>query len=139
MLEGVGVQVEDAASGEQALAAAREAEAQGAPFDLALIDWKMPVVDGLQTAERLRQCGLSQLPQMILISAALDLPTGLLQQGGFAAHLVKPFTRSALLAALGSLRPPSPPGPGEASVPPAADRNAEARLRERLEIGRAHV
>ena len=132
LLEGVGLAVDEAPGGEQAVAMVVRAEAQGTPYDLALIDWKMPLCDGLQTARRLQTTPGAHPPTLVLVSAALDLPSDLLSQGGFAAHLVKPFTRSALLATLSALDL----GDGGVRLPGGVARAAssEQALRERSTV-----
>ncbi|MBQ0959487.1 response regulator [Ideonella sp. 4Y11] len=130
LLGSIGLAVEEAAGGLEALTMLSEAERQGHPYELMLVDWKMPLLDGLQTAQRVDAAGLLRPPVKLLISAALDLPVGLLAQGGFAGHLVKPFTRSALLSALARLGPQLTGGgrPGEPALDPD---QAEELLRQR--------
>ncbi|MFM8767948.1 MAG: response regulator, partial [Rubrivivax sp.] len=49
LLEGMGFQVEQASGGAAALEALTSADAAGASFDVALLDWAMPGMDGLET------------------------------------------------------------------------------------------
>src|SRR5215475_492405 len=65
-----GVQVEDFADGEEALA-----RVEKAAFDVAVLDLKMPVLDGVALAERLR----AKLPNIKLIFVTAD-PHGELAQ-----------------------------------------------------------
>jgi PAS domain S-box-containing protein len=62
-------QVEAVASGEEALTALREAEAKRAPFALCLLDWRMPFMDGIETAGRIRKESLSRQPKLFLVTA----------------------------------------------------------------------
>ena len=43
-----------AQDGKQALDMVAAAEKKGLPYDLLLLDWKMPVMDGVETAYRLQ-------------------------------------------------------------------------------------
>ncbi|MBQ0930937.1 response regulator [Ideonella sp. 4Y16] len=131
LLGSIGLAVDEAAGGLEALAMLGEAERQGHPYELMLVDWKMPLVDGLQTAQRVDAAGLLRPPVKLLISAALDLPPGLLAQGGFAGHLVKPFTRSALLSALARLGPQLTGGARGGEAPTLGADEAEDLLRQR--------
>jgi CheY-like chemotaxis protein len=62
-------QVEAVASGEEALTALREAEAKRAPFALCLLDWRMPFMDGIETAGRIRKESLTLQPKLFLVTA----------------------------------------------------------------------
>jgi PAS domain S-box-containing protein len=61
--------VEAVASGQAALSAIRDADAQQYPFTLCLLDLRMPMMDGIETAERIRQETLSLQPKLLLVTA----------------------------------------------------------------------
>ena len=62
----VGVPVDYAAGGERAVQMVREAQETGEPYDLILLDWKMPVMNGLEAARLIRKD--SKTPIMLLTS-----------------------------------------------------------------------
>ncbi|MEI6314592.1 MAG: PAS domain S-box protein, partial [Syntrophus sp. (in: bacteria)] len=61
--------VETVASGEEALVALLAAEARQDPFVMCLLDWRMPTMDGIETARRIRKESLSLQPKLLLVSA----------------------------------------------------------------------
>ncbi len=65
----MGFDVQAVASGAAALAAAVEADHQRHPFDVALVDWQMPGLNGLQTLERMKVLGLKHVPRPVLVTA----------------------------------------------------------------------
>jgi CheY-like chemotaxis protein len=88
------VEVEDFADGEEALA-----RCKGARFDLAVLDLKMPILDGVTLARRLRAI----LPDMRLVFVTAD-PHGDLAQRARdlqpTAVLAKPWSPDDLLKLL---------------------------------------
>ena len=66
----IGVDTHFATSGQQAVDAIRSAREQGKPFDLILLDWKMPDLDGLETARLIRKNYPHKVP--ILLFTAYD-------------------------------------------------------------------
>jgi two-component system sensor histidine kinase/response regulator len=69
MLRALALQVEALHSGAQALERIHAADRDGQPFDLVLLDWQMPDMDGLETAARIRAMGLQRAPQCVLVTA----------------------------------------------------------------------
>ncbi|MBF0614611.1 MAG: response regulator [Magnetococcales bacterium] len=103
MLESFGMRVTLVESGSDALArivASRESREE--PFGMVLLDYRMPDMDGLETARRIRALSdLSRQPDLILVTAhAHEGLLDLASVSGFAAHLLKPFNPSMLLEAL---------------------------------------
>ena len=66
LLAALHLEVCAAASGEQALAAVREARDQGFFYDLVVVDGSMPGGDGIETIRRLRALDLAWEPHLVL-------------------------------------------------------------------------
>jgi PAS domain S-box-containing protein len=66
VLEGFHFEVTQAASGAEGLDIWRNSEQE---FDLILLDWEMPEMDGIEVARRLRQMKHLRVPPIIMISA----------------------------------------------------------------------
>jgi CheY-like chemotaxis protein len=91
-----GYQVVLTSDGAEALAAARKD-----PPDVMLVDWMMPVMDGLQAVTAVKADPLLRHIPVILMTAkaqAQDLQAGL--TAGAAAYLVKPFPLEQLVATI---------------------------------------
>lgn len=69
-LESFSFEVTVANNGLDALRIAREASDNGKPFGLAILDWKMPQMNGIELAKKLKEMtGLRIKPKILLISA----------------------------------------------------------------------
>ena len=69
-LGSLSLQTQAVASGAEAIAATRLAAAQGQPFDVVLMDWKMPGMDGVEAARAIKtDPGLPTPPAVLLITA----------------------------------------------------------------------
>ena len=100
-----GLEVDVARDGAQAVAMAAGAEVSNEPYDLVLMDWKMPAMDGVETVKRLQQTHLHKLPAVIMVTAyGRDEALGSAEQSGAALKsvLTKPVTPSTLLEAIGN-------------------------------------
>jgi CheY-like chemotaxis protein len=97
MLLGWGATVAEASDGWDALEQLRAREGEPPPFDLALIDFQMPEMDGGQLAERiLKDHVLAELPLVLLSSVPLHGDAVSMMKLGFDAYLTKPVRQAAL-------------------------------------------
>jgi two-component system, sensor histidine kinase and response regulator len=69
MLAGMTFSVSEAASGETAVAAVRRAAQDGGPFDIVLLDWQMPAMNGVDTAREIVALGLDPAPKLAMVTA----------------------------------------------------------------------
>lgn len=89
------VQVDTAASGEEALGLIREADQKEESYHVILLDWKMPVMDGLETANRIRETAAQPVPILFLTAYdGVELEEEIAHMG-YAGVLEKPFFVSA--------------------------------------------
>ncbi|MDL1967839.1 MAG: response regulator [Deltaproteobacteria bacterium] len=92
-----GMQNSSAENGKQALEMLRNAALKGEAYDIALLDWHMPEMDGIDLARRLRSD--SNIPEMHLImlsSAAFDEEAAMAADAGIHRYLNKPVRQSEL-------------------------------------------
>jgi PAS domain S-box-containing protein len=103
-LVGFGVQAWTAASGTEGLVAVRAAVDEGEPFDLVLVDWRMPGMDGFEMAAKLQESpGRDRAPAVILVTAhGRDevFQRGEAGEAGVQRVLLKPVTPSILFETL---------------------------------------
>jgi PAS domain S-box-containing protein len=84
-------------SAERARAACAHAHAAGRPYDLVLIDWKLPGETGIALAQSLRaQPHAHSLPLVLLTSMTANNVAEAARTGGFCAYLSKPVRRDDL-------------------------------------------
>ncbi len=97
MLRSMGFDVASVDSGAKAVAAVRDAAAGGYPFDLTMLDWQMPGMDGLQTAHAIAALQLQSHPKPIIVTAygREEVVQGA-QAAGIEDLLVKPVNASVL-------------------------------------------
>ena len=104
IVRSLGWEAELAASGEQALARLHERAEQGGPgFDLILMDWRMPGLDGWAVSQRIRASGESDAPVIIMVTAhGRELLAERSEQevANLGGYLVKPVTASMLYDAV---------------------------------------
>ncbi len=89
------------AGGAEALEMLTEAREKGEHFRLLLLDVNMPVMDGFELAERIReQPGYAESITMVLTSSGLRGDAARCRELGIAAYLTKPVKQSCLLDAI---------------------------------------
>ncbi|TDP59560.1 PAS domain-containing hybrid sensor histidine kinase/response regulator [Roseateles toxinivorans] len=103
MLRGLGLHTDTAESGTQALDLLALAGGSGHPYDVLVLDWLMPGMDGLDMVRRLRQVpgGWDSRPACVMVSAQDDPQLwGQAHALGVSRLLIKPVSRSSLHDAL---------------------------------------
>jgi two-component system sensor histidine kinase/response regulator len=117
-LEGFGLRRASAADATEALALLRDAAAHGEPFELALIDMKMPGLSGLALAQQVRaDARLASLRMVLLSSLTQAVDSAEAQAAGLQQVLSKPVRQVELLEAIttalggaaAAWAPPTPP------------------------------
>jgi PAS domain S-box-containing protein len=100
MLESFTFEVCLAASGAEALGELEAADDR--PFDLVLMDWKMPGMDGIEASRRIKSHrGLSKKPAIIMVTAyGREEVMGLAEKAGLEGFLLKPVNASVLFDAV---------------------------------------
>ena len=102
MTRHLSVAMDHALNGLEAIAMIRQAEEHGTPYSLLLLDVNMPILDGVETARRLRAEGVDaeELP-IIAVTAATDLDeVRAYRAAGMQAYLEKPVALDDLRATL---------------------------------------
>lgn len=99
LLEEMGIDCEEAADGRAGLSQLHESE----PFDLALVDWNMPVMDGLDMLKTMRSEGYSDVKVMMVTTEAEDDFIIRSLEAGADEYLMKPFDNEALMQKLAML------------------------------------
>jgi signal transduction histidine kinase/CheY-like chemotaxis protein len=96
MLSSLAATVTTAVSGETAVECARAAIANKTPFDLVLVDWAMPGMDGIEASRRIVAL-TTPAPRIVLVTAfGHDWPLERLREAGIVFQVNKPVTPSDL-------------------------------------------
>jgi len=100
ILKKLGCRIVTAASGLEAITFAEQEN-----FDVVLMDIRMPVMDGFETAQRLRKMSRTQKTPILFLSAHLTPPVHMFSQfvGGSVDFLPSPVDTEALLLKVGAL------------------------------------
>ncbi|MBF0264730.1 MAG: response regulator [Gammaproteobacteria bacterium] len=99
LLQALDFRVNSVGSGEEALEELRQQDSENNCYNIILIDWKMPHIDGIETTRMIqKETNLCQIPQVILITAYDSGET--FDDVVFVDVLSKPTTPSRLLNAI---------------------------------------
>jgi two-component system sensor histidine kinase/response regulator len=97
MLEGMTFITTEASSGATAIDEVRRAAAAGSPYDVVYLDWRMPGMDGMETARRIRSLGLESPPMFLMVTAyGREEVLKEAESAGIQNVLVKPVNASIL-------------------------------------------
>ena len=102
LLRRLGYQPGVAASATQALTELEKAASHGLPYDMVLIDWQMPEIDGFEAARRIRAHPQLQPPPRIVLVTAYgdDEAEELAHREHIDAYLAKPVSLASLFDTL---------------------------------------
>jgi len=88
-------------SGTKAIAHIRQAQAENDPYQIALLDWHMPDMDGLELAKTLTADPAIESPQLVLLSSTgFDIHSSIARNASIARYLQKPVRQQQLLDCL---------------------------------------
>ncbi|WP_231598078.1 response regulator [Synechococcus sp. CBW1002] len=103
MTRSFGMEVDKASDGEQAVRAVRQADAAGHPYALVLMDWRMPLMNGVEAGLEIRALPLQAQPRLLMLTAlgADDIWLDAERDGlVFHGAIAKPTTPYSLLKAI---------------------------------------
>ncbi len=124
MLGNMGLRADDAESGEQGLSMAAAAGREGDPYDLVIIDWRMPGMNGIETSHHLDGLELARPPAKIMMTAyGTEWTQKDADNAGVMGVFSKPLMPSILLDAIKQALPDTFPEAktalGQQLTPPA--------------------
>jgi two-component system sensor histidine kinase/response regulator len=105
MVEANGLLARAVSSGEEALSALVRGSQVGQPFDLVLMDWRLPGIDGIEASRRIKaHPTLWPIPAILMISAfeSEEVMRGLTDPR-FDGFLVKPINEALLMRTIASI------------------------------------
>jgi two-component system sensor histidine kinase/response regulator len=101
MLAGMTFLVNDVASGKEALKAITSAAETGKHYEVVLLDWRMPAMDGIETAKAIRELPVTPLPHMIMVTAyGREEVLNEAALAGLEDVLIKPVSASTMFNAM---------------------------------------
>lgn len=106
MARSFGLEVDVAQSGSAALRILADSEHRSQPYDLVLMDWRMPGMDGMEAMRRMHTASLMHTPSVIMVTAfGREEAREEAQRQGIQLPVVltKPVTPSSLLEAIGGV------------------------------------
>ncbi len=91
LMAGTGVHIDYVLHGAQAVEMVQKAKAAHSGYDVILIDWKMPEMDGLETAGKIRAIVPQEVPILVLTAYEWTEIETTAAKAGISAFLPKPF------------------------------------------------
>ncbi len=128
LLHHLSIRHEQASSGEESYRKILENSGTDRAFDIVLVDYHMPGMDGLELAQRLRnEEKVSPFPVMILLSSDdVSLQRKKLNDFGISRYLIKPIFKNDLIKTLNEVA-------GSSNGKPASKRMYKSAVANRLE------
>ena len=100
MLDSFGFIVDAVSSGKAALTVLAENRTREKPFELVMLDWRIPELDGIETARRIRTHLKLTLPIIMMTAFGKDNERQDAQKAGITSFLTKPIYPSTLFNAI---------------------------------------
>jgi two-component system sensor histidine kinase/response regulator len=129
LLSGMAFRTSEVDSGPAALQEVSRAAASGEPYDVIYLDWRMPGMDGLETARQLRSLGLDKTPMLLMVTA-YDRNEVIeeARRAGIRDVLVKPVSASTIFdTTMGAFDAHEPAHQKKPDVVPVPERVAALR------------
>ena len=128
LLTSMTFKVSQVASGREAIIEVQNAERNGTPYEIVFIDWRMPDLDGIETAETINALVLDHPPKLVMATAyGKEEVIRQAEAAGFDEILIKPINASTLFDAairlIGSAK----------DVQPGAQQNRDLQLEIKLQ------
>jgi len=101
VLKQVGVHCDAASSGKDGIEKVRLEHTQGNSYDLILVDWRMPDIDGVETTKQIRSIVGGDIPIIILTSYNWDEIAGVAKAAGVDTFVSKPLFAENVLDEFG--------------------------------------
>ena len=99
-LQASGVRTEWTMDGESALLAVEERMRQNRPYHIILMDWKLPGMDGIRTARKLRELCGDELPILLISAYDWSEIEEEARAAGISGFIAKPLFKSTLYYSL---------------------------------------
>ncbi|WP_294147848.1 response regulator [uncultured Clostridium sp.] len=104
LLQSMGLRAQFATDGATGVQSVIRANGTSDPFELVILDWKMPDMDGVEAARRIRKSVGPDVPVIILTAYDWSEIENEARDAGVTAFLSKPFYRSKLCYLLGEIK-----------------------------------
>jgi len=103
LMNALGFRSEEAASGAEAIQKVERA-GEASPYDLILMDWKMPQMNGIEVGRYIKEkMRLKVVPVMLLVTAhGQEVLRAESEEAGFDGYVVKPVNHSSLFDSIAS-------------------------------------
>lgn len=99
-LASIGVKAESTLDGESAIKMAVEAHESGSDYDVILMDWKLPGIDGIETARRLHSTLKKDIPVLLISAYDWSEIEDEAREAGISGFIAKPLFKSTLFYGL---------------------------------------
>ncbi|EME68850.1 hypothetical protein H261_16341 [Paramagnetospirillum caucaseum] len=97
LLSSMTFRVRDLPSGREAVDEVKRAADRGEPYDIVLLDWRMPGMDGIDTARHLKALELNPAPRLLMVTAyGREEVLNQIAEAGIEDVLIKPVSASIL-------------------------------------------